>query len=800
MSVNDKYANFTRLSLKDLVDARNQFHAHLINKKNVVATAVGRYLIRLSDIDDQGRIIITDPKKAKAKEARTIENSVVIDSSWPCILVFVSKWMKDSQLINNPETTDLIPKTIYMPDGRMIPICVVEAPKSQTSTIDVDVDDLSFPLNYIGGGFPILIDTQKQQRVATIACVVTNGHTYYALTNLHATGEKGQVISTKMGRELTPIGVSTGDSLGKIDFSKLYPGWSSQNMKVNCDVGLIRINDLNFWKTDILGIREFDEVYDLNTFNLDLGLIAEHMVLKNKIQDSPNGKVLGYGARSGLMKGEIKALFYRHKTIGGVEYVSDFMISGRNGVNLGVSHADSGALWLLENKNRDKKNILQPIALHWGQHEFFSGTSREQYSYSLSTSVSNICRELEVEIVRGWNIDSDYSWGKVGHYTVGNLSISQVKNKKLKTFMKANTTNISFEIGGITRDLDRKDNPDLPSNPADGLLCPLADVPDIIWKQYKPSADGTKGHPWGRKGDENPNHFADADSLTASGDTLFDVCKKPGDLTVEIWKKYYDDVDDNDGEDKTDKTHTAGRGLLCFRVWQIFDYMSKATKEEQFIFGAGVLAHYIGDACQPLHSSYMHDGDPADTKIEDYTAKRTSKRKDGTISHNKGDVYKKQVNPGMGVHVAYEDTMIDNYIDQIIPAIEDALQNNSAAIYTRPQILNGQQAGYAVLDLMRQTQLELPPKTIIETFISAKKDQLDVSEELFKAHKDATVNCLARGILCLSTVWDAAWTKAKGDTKLTDKSKVDPNKLIALYIDPKNLPSRHLDTIKPLLT
>jgi hypothetical protein len=35
--------NFVSLSLKDLLEARDQFHYHLMNKKNVVATAVGLY-------------------------------------------------------------------------------------------------------------------------------------------------------------------------------------------------------------------------------------------------------------------------------------------------------------------------------------------------------------------------------------------------------------------------------------------------------------------------------------------------------------------------------------------------------------------------------------------------------------------------------------------------------------------------------------------------------------------------------------------------------------------------------------
>ena len=49
METDTRSRKFHSLSLKDLVEARDQYHAHLINKRNVIATAVGRYLIRTDD-------------------------------------------------------------------------------------------------------------------------------------------------------------------------------------------------------------------------------------------------------------------------------------------------------------------------------------------------------------------------------------------------------------------------------------------------------------------------------------------------------------------------------------------------------------------------------------------------------------------------------------------------------------------------------------------------------------------------------------------------------------------------------
>jgi hypothetical protein len=86
--------NYNNLSVRDLVEARDLFHAHLINKPNVVATAIGRYLVRKMDIDIHNQI----DRKSK-NEPRTLANSVVVEASWPSILVFVEKWEDPVALI-----------------------------------------------------------------------------------------------------------------------------------------------------------------------------------------------------------------------------------------------------------------------------------------------------------------------------------------------------------------------------------------------------------------------------------------------------------------------------------------------------------------------------------------------------------------------------------------------------------------------------------------------------------------------------------------------------------------------------
>lgn len=767
--------SFSHLSIRDLIEARDMFHAHLVNKRNVVATAVGRYLIRKQDLG---------PNEPKNREKRTLSNSRVVDISWPCILVFVARWQEDQELLQDG-ANEILPKCVYMPDGRVVPICVVEAPRQEIDkTLDVDIDQLRFPDNKIGGGYPLIIHSQGVDRVATVGCVVSDGHDYYALTNKHVAGTEGEMVYSRFGHERQRIGVTSGLSLGPTPFDRLYPEWNLRDTLVNCDVGLVSIDDVTRWKTDIFQLGPFDEVYDLNTLNLDLRLIAEHSQ-KNGEWTTDSGRVVAFGAVSGRMEGEIAGLFYRYKSVGGTEYISDFLVAGRNGAELRTHHGDSGAVWLLEGEPRAEggRPTLRPIALQWGQHVFFADgeARRSRFSYGLGTSLSNMCRELNVDLVRGWNVDVPYTWGKVGHYTVAARAIDMLQEPKLRSFINANLENITFANDKINAGLDTKDNPDLPRDPDLGI-CPLADVPDIIWKQSK-KAD------YGRLGDENPNHYADADAITTAGKTLFDLCDSKEKLTVDVWSTFYDNIDKERLHLPQDKP--VSRGLICFRVWQIYDYMVKAAqggRADQFIFAAGVLAHYVGDACQPLHSSYLSNGDPADDQTIQYTAKRTSSK------HTKGDVYPKTTNPGNGVHTAYEDAMIDARIDTIWPALP-ASGVNAEAI---PPIDSGQAAGFATLALMKKTQETIPPKEIVEAFKEANGNR-DVSAALAERFEDRTVECLARGSNYLAAIWTAAWQEGQGGQNVPNLGLVTPEKLIKLYRDRSELPSMHLDTIQPEL-
>src|SRR5262249_16744320 len=102
-------------------------------------------------------------------------------------------------------------------------------------------------------------------------------------------------------------------------------------------------------------------------------------------------------------------------------------------------------------------------------------------------------------------------------------------------------------------------------------------------------------------------HFADIDIEDINGgDSLLKKCvDDPANVAASVWKSYFDGF----------AAQGVGpeEGALPFRVWQLWEAMVSYLKDEdilRFVGAAGVMAHYVGDASQPLHCSYMHHGKP----------------------------------------------------------------------------------------------------------------------------------------------------------------------------------------------
>jgi len=416
---------FAHLSLRDLLAAREQYHIYLMRHPNVVATALGRYRIRKGDSwpTEEG------PGRVHGKEPRYIETSEVRPYSWPAVLVFVERWVSDEDLVAattekdkrargaSTRANDKVPPFVYLPDGRRVPICVIVAPSEHQAPPPPVLPPL-YPLDNIGGGYPVYARVQGREHIATISCLVSDGHDIYALTNRHVVGAAGEVLYSILDGEEVPIGRAAVPQLKSVAFSRMYPGLPDADLLVNLDVGLIELDNVERCSAKIAGIGEMGPMADFSGQSISLSLVG--------------CLVCGFGVGSGLMEGEIHALFYRYKSQGGFEYVSDLLIGPRTSQMPGKPYGapvpafathpgDSGTLWLLAPFRGDQNGKMPlplPLAVQWGQSTLIADANNKVQSYALATLLSRVCSILEIDPVRDLNTGRPETWGDVGHFSI----------------------------------------------------------------------------------------------------------------------------------------------------------------------------------------------------------------------------------------------------------------------------------------------------------------------------------------------------------------------------------------------
>jgi hypothetical protein len=748
------HLDFYGLSLADLAMARALFHVQLLDHENVVGTAVGRYLIRKSDPwptnqAEEQRAIST---KRTNKPPRTLGNSEVRVYSWPCVLVFVREWVDYGDVEKGKVAGDvLLPKQLWLPDGRVVPVCVVEAKPVELGHDPVET--MLFPGAFLGPGYPITREVQGLFRVGTAGPLVTDGQRTYALTSRHVLGAPGSEVHTFVHGTEVAIGVAADAALSRVPMDDAYPELESAEAYLNVDVGLIDVDEADRWTSVAYGIGPLAPIADARSASLSLALIGRGVV--------------AHGAVGGAQRGEVKGLLFRYKSIGGAEYYTDFLIgSSRKGHPLTTRPGDSGAVWCLEPDDDANAGLfdavaartrrVQPLALQWGG-EVLHTTADATAPYVLATSLATVCRLLDLDLVWDWQANLFRYWGAVGHYSIALRAIEALPHAELKTLLTANRDNITFPQDHIS-DTDLK-----------GLskkFVPLADVPDLAWKLGAYQRGPRNTNP------ERPNHHADMDKPRPDGKTLLDLSAMRADaIDPEVWRKYYDDVGMHDD---------MNRGLLPFRVWQIYDGMVDALSARsvtRFVCAAGVLAHYVGDACQPLHISMYADGDPA-------------KHETRTVHHRDGTVEQQNVKLGAGVHAAYEDAMVNLHV----PEIFAGLQSLPAA---KPKkVGSGADAAWATIQLMRATYDAIPPKQLVDTYVGVEHDgPKAAAKKLWDVYGPQTITVIGDGVETLAGLWLSAWKQAHAEGKGLKLDKIPQEAITKTIARPSFLRSYTLDQI-----
>lgn len=735
--------DYSSLSVRDLVEAREAYHVHLSSLDHVVGTAIGRYLIHEKDWYAEHPPNHPRPANVgKVKEPRTLSNTVVRPWSWPSVLVFVRKWHVD-----HGAGAEAVPRTLYLPDGRVIPTCVILAPPDEDPAPPI-MTPPSPASGLLGGGYPSVRDHQGAQSLGTIACLARKDGAYYALTNRHVAGGDGEEVRAFVHGGYERIGHATGQSVGRLLLPSVFPSWPANHTYLMMDAGLIRIDDIEDWTSQVFGIGEVGEIFDATEQTITLDLIGL--------------PVRAFGGQSGVMEGQIQALFFRYQSLGGYDQATDLLIGPRKHETHGfevtplTQPGDSGSLWFYdppetevvkdphqdlgsdpepaERPNRARR--LRPIAMQWGGQRL-KGLDGTPSAFALASFLSSVCRALDVEVLRNWSLGHDEYWGKIGHFAIG-WKACDVASGPVGSLMKKNQKHIGFgnaELGkGSEFRMGRK-----------GFV-PLADVPDYLWITSR--------------GEDNEpiQHFADIDIHDINGGpSLLEQCvKDPKKLSAKTWKAYFDGF------------AKAGvgpeEGCLPLRVWQIWEAMVAYLRKGDvlhFVAAAGVMAHYVGDASQPLHCSYLHHGVPpmVTVKGRKYPVPRSDKR---------FKAFKKT--RAAQIHGIYEETMLE--VDPVA-----ALTAIDADLAARPKdtrkIGSGHDAGMAIVRLMHASQARLKPMAIINADDPSLGPKTRAKALWGKpAIQKATVTSLADSVVLLARLWETAWAKGKGDqipkSKLVD--------------------------------
>jgi hypothetical protein len=224
--------------------------------------------------------------------------------------------------------------------------------------------------------------------------------------------------------------------------------------------------------------------------------------------------------------------------------------------------------------------------------------------------------------------------------------------------------------------------------------------------------------------------------------------------------------------------------LLPFRVWQIFNAMvgfAAAGKAAEFVCAAGTLTHYVGDACQPLHISYLHDGDP----------ERTVKHK-LTKGDREGETEQRAF--GTGVHAAYEDSMVSAFRDKVLDALKETPTTTPDEMIT-----TGLDAAKLTIAMMRATFKALPPMSIVEAFAEFDGKPKDRAEHLWKKFGAKTLKSMQSGSHLLAVLWESAWLAGGGETRVKSTRALTEEKAMEICADPDFIPSVGIAKIGPHL-
>jgi hypothetical protein len=198
---------------------------------------------------------------------------------------------------------------------------------------------------------------------------------------------------------------------------------------------------------------------------------------------------------------------------------------------------------------------------------------------------------------------------------------------------------------------------------------------------------------------------------------------------------------------------------------------ARTNQPDKFVCAAGVLTHYIGDACQPLHISYLHDGDPERPVTHTFTR-----------GNKKGTSEQRPM--GQGVHSAYEDAMVNAHRKEILNGLQA-----TPTVSSSEWASNGFEAAKKTIELMRNTFAAIPPAELVQAYIDVGKGGKASSDALWKAYGKATIKVMQGGAHLLAVLWESAWNAGDGEDNISSTAALTQDEAMAIVADPEFCPS-----------
>jgi len=155
-----------------------------------------------------------------------------------------------------------------------------------------------------------------------------------------------------------------------------------------------------------------------------------------------------------------------------------------------------------------------------------------------------------------------------------------------------------------------------------------------------------------------------------------------------------------------------------------------------------VLSHYVGDASQPLHCSYLHHGVSPMLEVD---GRRYPVRKESAEFKAFSDT------PEYKIHSLYEEGMLEVDTPTVLASVNAALAGTQA---DSTAIGSGFDAAVATIKVMHDAQTRLSPQEIID----ADDPTLGPSDRAKRlwanAHvRTATITSLAESVSLLANLW-----------------------------------------------